>query len=691
MIRAALKIGGLVLGILLGARYLPAASAADALQKGPRRLGRCMLPGSDWIHLSSRNGDLPKPADGAQQTGCIVGDLAKDGVNGFVLSFRKQAPALVWFRHGPKGWDRYVIDKDLLQVEAGGAIYDIDGDGYPDIVFGADYQGGQVWWWRNPGGKYDPNVPWERHIIKGGGAHQHHDQIFGDFKGTGKPQLVFWNQGSKKVMIADIPADPRNAKEWPQAVVFDGNAQTQGGAYAEGVAAADIDGDGRLDILAGNFWFKHVEGNTFKAIRFADFGGRVAVGQLKPGPHPQIVVNSGDGVGPLKWYECNGNTEDPAAWVGHELVHNVVHGHSLAIADINGDGHLDIFAAEMAQWSEYKKESDNPNNKAWIFFGDGKGNFEKTEFVTGMGWHEARVADLYGDGMMDILSKPYNWDAPRVDIWRQVKKQGPGAAVAPAAHTPVEIGLELYSLRDEMSKSVPATLAHVKQFGFTDVEVASFNGQNAEEYRKLLDANGLKAASVVMQYDLFRNGTEAIIKDAKTLGAHYVIIPWIPHQKQFTADNAREAAGHFNKWGEELKQAGLQLGFHPHGYEFSPEGDGTVFDVLATETKPDRFIFELDVFWAYHAGQDPVKFMEKYGSRWELIHLKDMKKGTKTGVFTGQAPVETSVAVGSGMLDFPAIMKEAKKIGVKHYYIEDEAPNAAEQLPETLKFLEPLR
>lgn len=378
-----------------------------------------------WKHLSSANGDLPVPGPSHQQTGAIVADFDKDGTNDFVLSFRQVAPALVWYRRTASGWDRYMIEPEFLTVEAGGAVFDINGDGSPDIVFGGDWQSSEVWWWENPYPNFDPKVPWKRHIIKKGGATQHHDQAFGDFLGKGKPQLAFWNQGAKKLFLAEIPDDPEKAVSWKLTEIFSGEAG-EGGRnttfkYAEGTVAFDVDNDGQVDLLAGNLWFKHRGGAKFDAIQIGPIGGRLAVGRFKPGKYPQVVIAPGDGTGPLRWYECVGNPEKTADWVGHNLLdRDMIHGHSLQVADIDGDGNLDIFAAEMAKWTESSKTPDNPNATAWIFYGDGQGNFRKTVFSTGIGFHEARVADLNGDGKMDILDKPYNWEVPRVDVWLQV-------------------------------------------------------------------------------------------------------------------------------------------------------------------------------------------------------------------------------------------------------------------------------
>ena len=374
-----------------------------------------------WQRLSSTNGALPTPGESTQQTGSLVADLDKDGVKDFVLSFRKVAPALVWYRRTATGWDRYVIEKDFLTVEAGGASHDIDGDGDVDLVFGGDWQSNQVWWWENPSPNFDKNVSWRRRVIKSDGKAQHHDQVFGDLKGTGKAQLAYWNQQAKTLFLADIPKDPRSTEPWPARAVFSGQAGegvADAARYAEGAAAADIDGDGKVDLMAGNHWFKHIDGTEFKAVKVGAIGGRIAAGKFKPGRFLQIVIAPGDGVGPLKWYECKGEPTNAADWVGHDLAgRDLVHGHTLEVGDIDGDGHLDIFAAEMAKWTEKKTDPDNPNAEALIFYGDGKAGFRKTVLARGHGFHEGRLADLDGDGDLDILNKPYNWEAPRVDVW----------------------------------------------------------------------------------------------------------------------------------------------------------------------------------------------------------------------------------------------------------------------------------
>jgi hypothetical protein len=351
----------------------------------------------------------------------VVGDFDGDGLNDFILSFRQKPPALVWYRRTATGWDLYPIEKDYLTIEAGGAVYDIDGDRDLDVAFGGDWQSDQVWWWENPAPRFDRDTSWKRHSIKKQGKTQHHDQCFGDFLGQGRPQLVFWNQGAKTIFLSEIPDNPREADGWPTVPIYMGSAGEESRdtfKYPEGMSAFDIDADGRVDLLAGNTWFKHTRGKQFRAIRIADVGGLILAGYLKPSKFPQIVISPGDAIGPIRWFECTGHPEEPKDWMGHALIdRDVVHGHSLQLGDVNRDGHLDIFLAEMAKWHETQAQPDHPEATAWIFYGDGQGNFTKTELAKGQGWHEARLRDLDGDGDLDLLNKPYTWDTPRVDVW----------------------------------------------------------------------------------------------------------------------------------------------------------------------------------------------------------------------------------------------------------------------------------
>jgi sugar phosphate isomerase/epimerase len=109
------------------------------------------------------------------------------------------------------------------------------------------------------------------------------------------------------------------------------------------------------------------------------------------------------------------------------------------------------------------------------------------------------------------------------------------------------------------------------------------------------------------------------------------------------------------------------------------------------ETNPKFVSFEMDIFWIVHPGQDPVKLLEKYNNRFDLMHLKDMKKGTPTGLLTGHSDVTNDAPMGAGQMDLPAILRAAKKVGVKWYFIEDESPWSEKQIPESLRYLEQVK
>jgi sugar phosphate isomerase/epimerase len=250
------------------------------------------------------------------------------------------------------------------------------------------------------------------------------------------------------------------------------------------------------------------------------------------------------------------------------------------------------------------------------------------------------------------------------------------------------VGLQLYSLRGSFAKDVPATLDKVKSFGIKYVELASTYNLAPEKFKQMLDERGLVAVSAHFPYERFRDDVEGIAKEAKVLGLKYAGIAWIPHNGDFDEKTAKQAAEVFNKAGEALGKDGIKFFYHTHGYEFQPAGQGTLFDTLVNETNPRHVTYEMDVFWILHPGQDPVKLLEKYPHRFELMHIKDMKKGTPTGLLTGHSDVNNDVALGTGTMNWPGILQAAKKAGVKYYFIEDESDAAAEHIPESLRFLE---
>ena len=360
-----------------------------------------------WQHKTSMDyGGIPRAGVGFQAS-AIVFDVDKDDTDDIIIAGWGH-PSMIWLRPQGETWQRYIVDDQHSHVEAGGTFCDIDDDGDLDILQGGSWNTNEVWWWENPYPDYSQYKPWKRYHIKNYGDKQHHDQIFGDFDGDGEPELVFWNQYARKLLIADIPENPKNTDAWKLQEMW-----TWPEAFKyEGFAKGDVDGDGIIDLIGGGMWFKHLENFTFEPEYVDESYGssRSAVGDFIKGGRPEIVLSSGDNVGPLNIYNWDGSN-----WKKRTLIDVLKHGHTLEVTDFNGDGHPDIYTAEM------HSPGAGSEAKQWLLYGDGKGNFVKQILSVGIGTHEGKIGDLDGDGDVDILQKDFMFQR-RIDVWLNLSK-----------------------------------------------------------------------------------------------------------------------------------------------------------------------------------------------------------------------------------------------------------------------------
>lgn len=254
--------------------------------------------------------------------------------------------------------------------------------------------------------------------------------------------------------------------------------------------------------------------------------------------------------------------------------------------------------------------------------------------------------------------------------------------------TAQEVGLQLYSLRNQFKKDVTGSLDIIQSWGITKLEGGGTYGMSMEDFQKELSSRKLSVVSVGAGFEDLENNPQKVIDNAKAFGAKYVMCAWVPHDdNKWDLEETQHATDVFNKAGKLLKEHGLVLAYHAHGYEFRPYKDGTLFDYMA-ENATD-FTFELDVFWAHHGGGDPLALMKKYPKKMTLMHLKDMQHGVE-GNNTGHEDVETNVVLGTGQIDMVGVVQEAKKLGIEYMFIEDESSRVVEQVPQSLKFLEDL-
>ena len=254
-----------------------------------------------------------------------------------------------------------------------------------------------------------------------------------------------------------------------------------------------------------------------------------------------------------------------------------------------------------------------------------------------------------------------------------------------------EIGLQLYSLRNQFKTDVPGTLAKIKEWKITQIEGGGTYGLSMDEYKKLLQQNDLQMVSYGAGYEELAKNPLVAIDNAKSFGAKFIMCSWIPHKEgEFTIDDTKKAIDLFSTVGKLISENGMKFCYHTHGYEFRPYENGTLFDYMVKNTDPKYVNYEMDVFWVKQPGQDPLALLKKYPNRFLMLHLKDRKPGTE-GNQNGRAPDESNVVLGTGDVGIAAIVKEAKRIGIKYYFIEDESPKPVEQIPQSLEFLRKLK
>jgi len=244
------------------------------------------------------------------------------------------------------------------------------------------------------------------------------------------------------------------------------------------------------------------------------------------------------------------------------------------------------------------------------------------------------------------------------------------------------IGLQLYTVREQLEKDYDGTLRLVAAIGYREVETAGFFGKKPAEIKKSLQAAGLHCGSVHMGM----GGLEEALPYATELGAKYVIssvtLPKPTNPSKFdvkafmaqlaalTLDDYKSMAQRCNELGEQAKKAGLQFGYHNHNLEFRKIGDVVPYDLLLKETDPALVGMEMDIGWVVAGGADPVAYLTKYPSRYISVHIKDLKN---EGIPNTNMKM-TSAIIGKGIIDWSKVLPAIKKSSVRSAYLELEEP-----------------
>jgi sugar phosphate isomerase/epimerase len=262
-------------------------------------------------------------------------------------------------------------------------------------------------------------------------------------------------------------------------------------------------------------------------------------------------------------------------------------------------------------------------------------------------------------------------------------------------HKIEKIGVQLYTVRDQMKEDFEGTIAKVAQIGYKEVEFAGYFGHTGQQVRAICAKNGLDPVSTHVQYDELDDKFPSVIETSKAIGLKYIVCPWIPEDLRKSPDIWKQAAEKFNKCGELSKKAGMQFAYHNHWFEFLPVNGTLPYDALLKDCDAKLVKMEMDLCWITAAGSDPIKYFDLYPGRFPLVHVKDMKKLPKVSEAGGQDfgdSMKDMTSVGNGIIDWKKIFAYSQKAGIKHYIVEHDKPeNPFESITQSYQYLEKLR
>lgn len=244
------------------------------------------------------------------------------------------------------------------------------------------------------------------------------------------------------------------------------------------------------------------------------------------------------------------------------------------------------------------------------------------------------------------------------------------------------IGVQLYTVRDQMKFSVEKTLAEVADIGFKEVEFAGYFNRPPRSIRQLLDRNGLSSPAAHLGMREIRGSWNRTLNDASEVGHKWLVIASLDDADRNSVDAIKRTADNLRKAAEDAKLYKIKLAYHNHATEFRPIDGRRMFDVLLEEASPEVLQIEMDLYWTILGGGKPLEYFAKWPGRFPLLHVKD----------AGPPPGNEMLDVGKGTINWTELFAKHKEAGIKHYFVEHDNPaNPMASIKASYEYLSKLR